>query len=225
MLLAAGRGERMRPLTDDRPKPMLEAGGEPLLHYPLSALADAGVRRVVVNLAWQGGRIRDWLGDGARYGLEICYSDEGEQARETGGGILKALPLLGSEPFWLVNGDVYSDYAFPPLRLADGDLAHLVMVPNPGHNPGGDFCLRAGRVTADGGDRLTYSGLSLLHPGLLDDRAPGIFPLAPLLIDAMKRGRVGGELYAGAWTDVGTPERLASLDAALRSGAAPQARD
>ncbi len=225
MLLAAGRGERMRPLTDDRPKPLLEAGGQPLLHYPLHALARAGVQRVVVNLAWRGQRIRDWLGNGARYGLEVRYSDEGAQALETGGGILKALPLLGPDAFWLVNGDVYSDYSFPAISLADGDLAHLVMVPNPDHHPGGDFCLDDGRIRADGSSRLTYSGLALLHPKLLDGQTPGIFPLAPLLIDAMKQGRVSGELHAGAWTDVGTPERLVVLDRALRDPAAAGRRD
>jgi len=215
----------MRPLTDDRPKPMLEAGGRPLLEYPLRALAAAGVRRVVVNLAWQGSRIRDWLGDGARYGLEVCYSDEGSKALETGGGIFKALALLGSEPFWLVNGDVYCDYSFAPRRLADGDLAHLLMVANPAHHPGGDFCLENGRLRADGGSQLTYSGLALLRPELFNGQEPGLFPLAPLLIDAMAQGRVSGELHGGVWTDVGTPERLAALDQALSGSAAARSGD
>lgn len=216
MLLAAGRGERMRPLTDGLPKPMLQAAGQPLLHYPLRALADAGVVRVVINLAWQGKKIRAWLGNGQDYGLQVQYSDEGDQALETGGGIFRALPLLGEEPFWLVNGDVFCDYPFPPRSLAETDLAHLVMVSNPPHHPAGDFCLRQNRICADAGPRLTYSGLAILRPELFAGARAGVFPLAPLLTKALRENKVAGEQYHGEWTDVGTPRRLAELDQRLR---------
>lgn len=218
MLLAAGRGERMRPLTDHLPKPLLQAGGHPLLHYPLRALAVAGVAEVVINLSWQGEKIRDWLGSGQDYGLRIHYSDEGAQALETGGGIYKALPLLGEQPFWLVNGDVFCDYPFPERSLAETDLAHLVMVSNPPHHPAGDFCLREGRVCDDDSSRLTYSGLAILRPELFAGAQAGVFPLAPLLSAALRADRVSAEHYRGEWTDVGTPQRLAELDQRLRRG-------
>ena len=215
MILAAGRGERMRPLTDHTPKPLLEAAGRALLDYPLTRLAQAGIDEVVINLAWHGRQIRDYVGDGSRWGLQVQFSDEGPQALGTGGGIRHALPLLGAAPFWLVNGDVFSDY---PLRLRGldaGALAHLVMVPNPEHHARGDFALTAGRVHCDDGPRFTYSGLAVLHPDIVSELAPGRFPLGPLLIDAAGQGRVTGELYEGLWTDVGTPARLAELERVL----------
>ena len=219
MILAAGRGERMRPLTDKQPKPLLQVGGRALIDYPLAALADGGLRELVINLAWQGDQIRDHVGDGGRWGLQVHYSDEGEEALETGGGIRQALPLLGDDAFWLVNGDVYSEFPFRPRELPPGILAHLVLVPNPPHNSAGDFSLNDGQVSADGTQRLTYSGLAVIHPDLLKHREPGRFPLAPLLFDAAGNGAVTGEYFPGPWTDAGTPERLAELDAQLRGSA------
>jgi MurNAc alpha-1-phosphate uridylyltransferase len=215
MILAAGRGERMRPLTDSQPKPLLTVAGRPLLDYPLERLARAGIRDVVINLAWHGQLIRDHVGDGSRWGLRVAYSDEGPQALETGGGVRHALPLLGDEPFWLVNGDVYSDYAFAPRTLGARALAHLVMVPNPPYHPGGDFCLDGHQVRTGRGPRLTYSGLAVVHPALVAGRSPGRFALGPLLAAAVADGAVTGERYTGCWTDVGTPARLAELDARL----------
>jgi MurNAc alpha-1-phosphate uridylyltransferase len=215
MILAAGRGERMRPLTDDRPKPLLEAGGQPLVEYPLRALAAAGVTTVVINLSWQGGMLREQLGDGSRFGLRIAWLDEGPVALETGGGILNALPLLGPEPFWVVNGDVWCDFAFPPRRLEPGTLGHLLLVPNPAHHPAGDFALREGLIRREGSPRHTYSGIALLAPALFAGREPGRFPLAPLLYAAADRGALKGELHEGAWSDIGTPERLEELRVVL----------
>ena len=212
MILAAGRGERMRPLTDTTPKPLLEIGGRPLIEYQIETLVAAGIGELVVNLAWLGDRISAFLGTGAQYGLSITYSDEGAEALETGGGVFKALPVLGPEPFWLVNGDVYSEFDYPSRRLQPGVLGHLILVPNPGHNPAGDFCLDADRVWRQGGQMLTYSGIGLLHPDLFADASPGKFPLGPLLTNAMQSGLITGEVFLGPWVDVGTPERLRELD-------------
>lgn len=211
MILAAGRGERMRPLTDTLPKPLLPARGVPLLEHHFAALARAGIAELVINLGWLGERIRAHVGDGSRFGVRVAYSEEGYPPLETGGGIHRALPLLGPEPFWLVNGDVFCAYAFDRRALAPGALAHLVLVPNPAHHPAGDFVLADGRVAESGGERLTYSGIAVLHPGLFAGCQPGRFPLAPLLRAAMARGAVTGELHTGEWNDVGTPERLAAL--------------
>lgn len=216
MLLAAGRGERMRPLTDVTPKPLLPVAGRPLVAWHLSRLAAAGIRDVVMNLSWLGEQIESALGDGAALDVNIQYSREPWPALETGGGIRQALPLLGDEPFLLVNGDVFTDVDFGALRLAPGDLAQLVMVPNPAHHPAGDFHLSGGRVTAEDGDRLTYSGIAMLHPELLAGAAPGRFPLLPWLLKARDAGRLGGQRHDGLWIDVGTPQRLADLDARLR---------
>jgi len=218
MILAAGRGERMRPLTDRLPKPLLEAGGKPLIVHHIEALKSAGCTGVVINHAHLGEMIEAALGDGAVWGLDLQYSPEGE-ALETGGGICKALPLLGSEPFWAINGDVWTDYPFCPRRLAPGILAHLVLVANPPHHPNGDFVLSGGLVQSDGVGRLTFSGLGVYHPELFSGCVPGTaFRLAPLLRAAMARGRVSGEAYGGRWMDIGTPERLQELDRILRSG-------
>jgi len=217
MILAAGRGERMRPLTDRIPKPLLEAGGRPLIGHHLAALARAGVREVVINHAHLGAQIEAALGDGGGYGLHICYSHE-ETALETGGGIFRALPLLGQDPFIVVNGDVWTDFDLARLRIADRDLAHLVLVDNPEHHPAGDFVLEGDRVRAEDGPRLTFSGIGVYRPSLFDGCAPGRFPLAPLLRAAMAAGLVSGERHAGRWTDVGTPERLAALDRELALG-------
>lgn len=218
LVLAAGRGERMRPLTLTTPKPLLVAGRRRLIDYHLDALARAGVTDVVINLSWLGGMVRDALGDGAAWGLRITYSDEGPEPLETGGGIVHALPLLGSSPFWLVNGDIWCDFDFGrPCPLAPGDLAHLVLVDNPGHNPGGDFTLAGGRVGNDTAGRHTFAGISVIDPALVAGQAGGRFPLAPLLRSAARAGRVSGELHGGYWTDVGTPDRLAELAGRLGS--------
>jgi MurNAc alpha-1-phosphate uridylyltransferase len=218
MLLAAGRGERMRPLTDTCPKPLLPVAGRPLVAWHLERLAAAGFTDIVVNLSWLGEQIAAALGDGSRFGVRIQFSREPWPALETGGGIFNALPLLGEEPFLLVNGDVFTDVDFASLRLAPGDLGQLLLVDNPPHHPRGDFWLRDGRIGAGeggGARRLTYAGISVLHPALFEGMAPGRFPLAPLLVRALEAGRLGGQHHQGRWIDVGTPERLAALDAEL----------
>lgn len=215
MVLAAGRGERLRPLTDETPKPLIEAGGKPLIAWHLERLADAGVRDVVVNLGHLGERIRDVLGDGSAFGLRVAYSPEPPGALETGGGILNALPLLGEAPFLLVNGDCWTDLDFAALQLRPGDLAQLALVGNPDHNPDGDFALDGGRVRNTGATMLTYSGIALLDPGLFAPCRPGRFPLTPLLRNAADAGRVGGTHHTGAWFDVGTRDRLEALRAYL----------
>ena len=214
MILAAGRGERMRPLTDTTPKPLLPLAGRPLIEYHLRALAAAGVREVVVNHAHLGHRLEDALGDGSRWGLTIAWSPEGE-ALETGGGIHRALPLLGEAPFIVVNGDIWTDYDFSGLPAEPAGLAHLVLVDNPAHHPAGDFVLDRGRVREGDGPRLTFSGIGVYRPALFAGCAPGRFPLGPLLRAAMARDEVSGEHHRGRWVDVGTPERLAALEAEL----------
>ena len=201
----------MRPLSDSVPKPLLEIGGKALIEHHLQALRRAGIREIVVNLAWQGKRLREHLGDGAAYGVRIRYSDEGERALETGGGILKALDLLGAGPFLVVNGDIWTDFPFDNVCLAEDDWAHLVLVPNPEHNPKGDFVMHEGRVVPDGEAALTFSGIGVYREELFAGCEPGAFPLAPLLRAAARRGRVSGEWYGGVWSDVGTPERLEKL--------------
>ncbi|QXI38928.1 N-acetylmuramate alpha-1-phosphate uridylyltransferase MurU [Pseudomonas xantholysinigenes] len=216
MILAAGKGERMRPLTLTTPKPLVPAAGKPLIEYHLEALARAGITEVVINHAWLGQQIEDHLGDGSRFGLSIRYSPEGEPL-ETGGGIFKALPLLGDAPFLLVNGDVWSDYDFAGLNAPLQGLAHLVLVDNPGHHGRGDFRLADGQVS-DGDEApgtLTFSGISVLHPALFEGCQPGAFKLAPLLRRAMAEGKVSGEHYQGHWIDVGTLERLADVERLL----------
>lgn len=222
MILAAGRGERMRPLTDSTPKPLLEVGGRALIEHHIDALARAGIRDLVINLAWRGGQIRDFLTDGTKYGVNISYSDEGAEALETGGGIFQALPLLGREPFWLVNGDIYCEYRYDERSLEAWQLGHLVLVPNPEHNHAGDFGLSEDRVVASAADTWTYSGIALLHPELFTGSSSGKFPLAPLLIDAMDRDAITGEVFRGRWVDVGTPERLRELDRELQGNPADE---
>lgn len=217
MILAAGRGERMRPLTDHRPKPLLVAGGKPLIRHHIEQLAAAGIRELVINHAHLGAQIEAALGDGSGFGVEIRYSPE-EQALETGGGIFRALPLLGPEPFLVVNGDVWTDVELGGLAISSADLAHLVLVDNPPHNPQGDFALIEGRVQSEGTSRLTFSGIGLYRPELFDGQTPGAFPLAPLLRRAMAEGRVSGRYHDGHWFDVGTPERLTALDDWLSAG-------
>lgn len=211
IVLAAGRGERMRPLTDETPKPLLEVGGKPLIGWHLERLAAAGIRDVVVNVAWLAGRLEAVLGDGSAFGVRIVYSREPEGALDTGGGIFQALPLLGPTPFWVVNGDVWTDYAFDTLPREPEGLAHLVLVDNPPHHPDGDFALEAGRVRPRGVRTLTYAGVAAMRPALFDGVRPGRFPLAPLLQRAAAAGRLTGEHHPGEWEDVGTPERLQTL--------------
>ena len=211
MLLAAGRGERMRPLTDQLPKPLLMVRGKPLIVHHLERLARCGVRDVVINVAWLGDRIRAALGDGAAFGVSIHYSEEGSKALETGGGIFRALPWLGSEPFLVVNGDVFTDFDFAALSIAPEAWAHLLLVPNPVQHPRGDFALQDGRVVESGSTRWTYSGIGLYRAQLFEGCQPGRFPLLPLLRRAMAARRLSGEIYRGLWSDVGTVERLAAL--------------
>lgn len=214
MLLAAGRGERMRPLTDVCPKPLLKVAGKPLILWHIQRLAAAGFTEVVINLSWLGEQIAAALGDSC-HGVAITWSREPWPALETGGGIFNALPLLGPDPFLLVNGDVFSDVDFGALQLAPRDLGQLVLVPNPGHHPAGDFHLDAGRIVEKGGERLTYSGIAVLRPELFAGAAAGRFPLLPWLLRARDAGRLGGQRHSGRWSDIGTPQRLAQLDAEL----------
>ena len=215
MILAAGRGERMRPLTDHTPKPLLEVGGKRLIEYHLETLACNGFKDVVVNLAHLSQQLRIALGDGSAFGLTIHYSDEGAQALETGGGIYRALPMLGDRPFLVVNGDIYCDYPLKPIALPENDLAHLILVNNPEHNPRGDFSLHGGRLRANGNHKLTFSGVGYYRPELFQDCCAGKFKLAPILRQAALKDCVSAELYQGLWSDVGTPQRLRLLDAQL----------
>ncbi|HEX6927647.1 MAG TPA: nucleotidyltransferase family protein [Gammaproteobacteria bacterium] len=213
MILAAGRGERMRPLTDTTPKPLLEIRGKPLVQWQIERLRDAGFDELVVNVSWLKEQLVDFLGDGARFGVNIVISEEPPEPLETAGGIVKALPWLG-ERFVVVNGDVFTDFDFSALRGLpdDGDLAHLVLVPNPAHHAHGDFCLHGGRVHAGEDERFTFAGIGAYHRELFQGLASGPRKLAPLLRDAMKHDRVSGREHAGEWSDVGTPERLEALD-------------
>lgn len=209
MILAAGKGERMRPLTLTTPKPLLPVAGKPLIQWHIEALARAGISELVINHAWLGEQLESSLGDGAALGVSIAWSAEGEPL-ETGGGIRRALPLLGPDPFVLVNGDIWTRFDFSALHLAPGHLAHLVLVDNPLHKQSGDFCLASGKVVnPDGRPGLTFSGISVIDPALFAGQPDGPFPLAPLLRQAANAGGVSGEHYLGPWIDVGTPERLA----------------
>lgn len=222
MILAAGRGVRMRPLTDSTPKALLAAGGKPLIVWQLEKLARAGFREAVINHAHLGHLIEAALGDGARFGLSIRYSPEPE-ALETAGGIALALPVLGAEPFLVINADIHSDYDFAALAQLDlqDRLAHLVLVDNPPQHPRGDFALEAGRVRASGTRLLTFSGIGVYAPRLFGSiPANAKVALAPILRKAMAAQRVSGEHYRGRWQDIGTAERLEALDAELRGGPA-----
>lgn len=216
MILAAGRGERMRPLTDTCPKPLLPVAGKPLLMWHLEKLARMGVSAVVINTAWLGDALVDAVGDGANWGLHVHWSHEPPGGLETAGGIVQALPLLGDQPFMVVNGDIWTDFDFSVLpRSLEGALGHVVLVNNPLHNPQGDFALSAeGRVKLEG-QKLTFSGVSVLSPALFKGVAAGRKALRPLLQQAIAQGRLTGRHYCGAWTDVGTPERLETLEKAL----------
>ena len=218
-ILAAGRGERMRPLTDHTPKPLLQAGGKALIVWHLERLAAAGFTDIVINHAHLGSLIEQFLGDGAQWGLKIRYSPEPPGALETAGGIATALPLLGDEPFLVVNGDVYCDFDFGRFSALTVTNAHLVMVENPAHHTGGDFSLDGDRVTyANAEQTLTYAGIAVFSPAFFADVQPGtIMKLRPLLDAAIAAGTLTGERFTGRWVDVGTPQRLAELDAELRN--------
>lgn len=219
MILAAGRGERMRPLTDHTPKPLLPVGGKPLIVWHLEGLVRAGFRDIVINHAHLGDQIEKALGDGSRFGARIQYSNEGE-ALETAGGIAYAMPLLGDAPFLVVNGDVYCDIDFGLLakQPMDGVVAHLVLVDNPPQHPQGDFVLQHGKLVEEGDARLTFSGIGIYRPELFAGVERGSkAKLAPLLRAEIANGRVSAEHYRGRWVDVGTPERLHALDQQLRA--------
>lgn len=215
MILAAGRGERMRPLTDDTPKALLRIGGQMLIEHHVHALAQAGITELVINHAHLGEQIVKALGDGDAYGVSIRYSPEAGAALETGGGIFNALPLLGEQPFLVVNADIWTDFPFDGLPAAPNGLAHLVMVDNPDHHQDGDFSLSNGRVSPRGPAMLTFSGIGVYRPELFDGCQAGAFPLGPLLRAAMEREQVSGEFYSGRWFDIGTPERLAAVNDAV----------
>ena len=217
MILAAGRGERLRPLTDELPKPLVEVGGKPLIEYHLERLAAAGFREIVINQGHLGDLLPASLGDGGRWGIHIHWSDEQPEALETGGGIFKALPLLGGAPFLVLNGDLWTDYPLARLRAVKCDQAHLVLVPNPAHNPAGDFALLGARVSDEGEPRHTFSGIAVYHPRLFAGCSPGKFSVVPLLRSAMRDHLVTGELYEGEWNDVGTLDRLLALHKYLGS--------
>ena len=212
MILAAGRGERMRPLTDTVPKPLLRIGGQTLIERHVHALARAGITELVINHAYLGEQIVQALGDGDAYGVSICYSPETGGSLETGGGIMNALPLLGTAPFLVVNGDIWTDFPFAALPLQPGGLAHLVMVANPDNHLQGDFSLSEGQLSQQGPAMLTFSGIGVYRPELCAGCTPGTFPLAPVLRTAMDAGQVSGEQYTGSWFDVGTPERLDAVN-------------
>jgi MurNAc alpha-1-phosphate uridylyltransferase len=212
MILAAGRGERMRPLTDTTPKPLLRVHGQPLIERHVKRLAQAGIERIVINLAWLGGQIRDYLGDGARFGAAISYSEEAPRALDTGGGIFRALPLLSPGPFAVVNGDIYTDFPLDTLAIAAQYDAHLVLVPNPSYLRG-DFGLERGEARSGGAELLTFGCIAVYRSGFFAGCEDGIFPIKPLWHRAMAAGRCSAQLYSGPWEDVGTPERLAALNA------------
>ncbi len=223
MILAAGMGNRMRPLTLHTPKPLLEVGGKPLIVWHIEKLQKMGVQEIVINTAWLGEKLADALGDGSQFGVKILWSHEGE-GLETAGGIINALPLLGNEPFILVNGDVWTTMDFAPLlnvQLQD-DLAHLVLVENPVQHPQGDFILAANKAytfeQARSGENLTYSGVAVMHPQMFNGLESGKRPLAPLLKQAMQQEKISAQKLQGVWVDVGTPERLNALDQQIQQG-------
>lgn len=213
MILAAGRGDRMRPLTDTTPKPLLKVAGKPLIQYTIENLVAAGFTELVINVAYLGEQIMQTLGDGWQLGASIFYSQEGAEGLETAGGIIHALPLLGTEPFLVVNSDVACDFPLAQLRKPLPGLAHLVLIPNPEHHPEGDFSLGAdGKLSVEGDNKCTFSGIGVYHPQLFAGIAPGKLKLRPVLEQAMADGLVSGEKFSGFWMDIGTQERLQALE-------------
>ena len=213
MILAAGRGERLRPLTDDTPKPLLRVHGQPLIERHVVGLARAGMSRLVINLCWLGAQIRGYLGDGARYGVTIIYSDEQPRALETAGGIIRALKHLEPGPFAVVNGDIFTDFPFESLAVSADRDAHLVLVPNPPQHPLGDFGLEQGSAVPEAACQYTFSGIALYRREFFSGCSDGVRPLKPLLVRSMAAQRCSAQLYTGMWEDVGTLERLQALNA------------
>jgi MurNAc alpha-1-phosphate uridylyltransferase len=212
MILAAGRGERLRPVTDTMPKPLVEVGGVSLLERHLKALAKGGVSTVIINLGWLGEQIAERIGSGSQFGLQVCYSPEYDQILETGGGIRRALPLLGSEPFWVLNSDTYTDFLIPDLALADDCLGHLVLVPTPKDKSNGDFDLVDGKIRNADEPRYTFSGFACYRPEFFAGKAVERFSVVPLLRKAAELGQLSGEIYAGRWVDIGTPQKLSDIN-------------
>lgn len=221
MLLAAGRGNRLRPITDSLPKPLVEVGGRTLIEHHLQKLAAAGVENVVINLGWLGEQILERVGSGERYGLNVVYSPEGDNILETGGGIHRALPMLGNEAFLVINADVFTDMPVPDIDLHGDFLGHLVLVPMPDFRDSGDFDLQEGRVVNAQEPSLVFSGVAIYRPDFFANCRPGRFSLAPMLRAAADAARLGGEVYDGVWEDVGTPERLARLNARRKASPSP----
>lgn len=215
MILAAGDGTRMRPLTENLPKPMLQVAGKPLLEYHIESIARAGIHDIVINHARFGHMIEDYFGDGERFDVNICYSAEGDKPLETGGGIKRALALLGDAPFLAVNADIWTDYPFVDLVAAVVTTPYLVLVPNPEHNPKGDFALQDGLIRNQGDNLHTFSGIGLYSAEMFVDANERAFSLAPLLREQIGKKQVSGELYSGLWYDIGTPQRLQALDSKL----------
>jgi MurNAc alpha-1-phosphate uridylyltransferase len=217
MILAAGRGERMRPLTDHTPKPLLPVLNRPLIEYHIERLTKAGYHDIVINTHHLGEKIRAHLGNGEKFGVKIHYSDEQPEALETGGGIFQALPYLGSDTFLVINGDIWCDHSLSPPNMDATDLAHLVLVNNPVHNLSGDFALQNNKISNNGDHCFTFSGIGWYRAVFFSDCSAGRFSLAPMLIQAANEGLVSGELYNGQWMDIGTPQRLKELESLLRN--------
>ncbi len=212
MILAAGRGERMRPLTDNVPKPLLEVAGKSLIVYQIEALESAGVKDIVINTGHLGEQIQYELGTGTSFGVDIFYSDEGENILETAGGIIQALSMLGDDPFIVTNADILTDFDYSSLPTEPDFDAHLVLVDNPPHNLSGDFAFENGRVIEQGTQMLTYSGIGVFYPHFFENCKPGRAPLAPLLHMAAKEKRLSGQYFTGVWSDIGTPARLEEVN-------------
>ncbi len=217
MILAAGRGERMRPLTDTCPKPLLQAGPHRLIEHQILALEKAGISEIVINTAWLANQIHATLGDGKQYKVNIRYSDEGDPALETAGGIVKALPLLGDQPFILVNGDIYTDFDYSLLCLPTGAVGHLILVENPPHHPDGDFGLSGAWLTQVAANSFTYSGIAVFDPSLFANLEQGRMPLKPVLDTAIGNNKISGQVFRGEWYDIGTAQRLEELNKRLTS--------
>jgi len=215
MILAAGRGERLRPLTDELPKPLIKVAGKSLIEYHIENLVSVGVKEIIINTAWLAEKIHQQLGDGSNYGASIIYSDENE-ALETAGGIIKALPLLGDKPFLVVNGDIWCDFDFSTLPELNADTqAHLILVKNPAHNPRGDFALCTDLIKNTGDTMYTYSGIGIYRADFFSTQEEGVTPLAPIIRKKCEDDLVSGQYYAGKWTDVGTLKRLQQLEEQL----------
>ncbi len=218
MILAAGRGERLRPLTDSLPKPLLPVAGKPVIQYTIESLVAAGFRDIVINLAYLGHSIRAVLGNGDRFNARLSYSYEGETGLETAGGIIHALPLLGTEPFLVVNGDIMTDFPYTRLRAVKTGSAYLVLVANPAHHSAGDFAIQGNTIQTSGNHLYTFSGIGVYSPDFFTGCPRGKFPLAPVLREAMEQGRVRGEFYTGFWMDLGTAERFTEAEEQVKQG-------